>query len=233
MIEPMWALILGAVIAGAAYLGYAAKFKGIAMLVGVLMVGAALFLPGYGLYEFETPPVDTTIVSAGSCDITMTNGSWATSNLSGTVSDDGKTMTFVLDCAKSANTMTKHHGSINFSIVPVAPTGSTADDLIVVNYYVNEKQKYSGEYIFEESGDDWTADWMTEGAVEFDDGEGRTTLLYTDDFWAEFRFDLSSGTDSLGSEMQTVGESTSFSIVFSTASWSETYTVILITTETS
>jgi len=232
----MWALVIGLVLAGGAYLGYAGKYKGIAMIVGGLFILAALFMPGYGYwgdaFEYDTGTTDTTTVLATTqFDIEMSNGSWATGNITGTAYGDGTGVTYQLN-QDGTYTFDEIYLSANFSLSPVAPTGATNDELITISWSMNEEATYDGDDIFSQTSDVYDVDFWVNGitaatsdkAVE--EGSGSWTMQYTDDDYITMAATLSSGSaDTFAENMDTVGESYTVPITFSCGSWSETFDI--------
>lgn len=257
MIEVMYVLIAGLIIAAMGYfaIGIPKKMKSPALLLGIVLVGAALFYPGYGYYGdmFETPeetPV-ATVGAVATFDITLTNGSCVSvgattqaSNMPGTVSADGKTITYQVFYDSGTNSYDgsgvdasalRDSGATNFSIRPIAPVGADNTQLVTIAYNFNEEAKYSSEDVFDESADEKMVEWRIDSARTEGDSTGQYTMLYTDTDSLELRWQLAHGNNTLGDDFTTVGESMSLPVTFSNNyGWSETFTLtwVIIGTDT-
>jgi len=236
MIEAIYILIIGAILLGAGWLGYANKYKGVAMLIGAIMVLGGAFYPGYGLWEdmldVDTTP-DAAIISGVSFDITPTNGTYNYGDsgvaMAGTVAGDEKSITFPIT-VNNDNDFAGNASAVNFSIKPTAPIGATADDLATIYFSVDENQKYDGEEIYRESSGVMSAKWLINVGTDTENYEGQHTMLMTDEDWLCFGFWLDgAGTDTFGEEFDAIGDKLDIPITFwSDGGWSETFTITLI-----
>lgn len=207
-----------------------------AMVIGVSLAvfGGAFSIPALIGEEEEVvesggtvivQPQDTT-PSAASFDITPVNGSaWIAGEnyLTFTVADDEQSGTMQVN-QDGTNTFDEEHGSVNFTIDPIAAPGVDNNDLCTIYFEVDETLKYSGEYVFDESSNDYDCDWRVNGASTVDN-DGTHTMLYTDTAWVEFRFILESGTaNEFADEFDTVGESMTIPVTFHNVDWSWSWT---------
>jgi len=236
MITPaVGAIILGAIILLATYMY--AKSNLFAWIIGIIVLGAGLFAPAMvnDLFVEDTDETTSTI-STVSFDITPVNGSWPAASgdaCTVTIDDNEEGATVQLDVEDGTGYLPwANYTSVNFSIKPIAPAGATNDDLVTIHFSIDEDVKYGGEYMFYETGNDYSADWRIDGESTDDDGVGSHSMLFTDEDWIELRLRLSTGADSFCSEMQTVGESVTIPVTFSCGSWSETFDVTFIVIST-
>jgi len=241
MIDVGIALLIGIVALAAGYFGYAGKFKGLAMVLGGILVLGALFYPGYGYWGdvFEVPDeVDPAWGTRATLDATMANGTWATGTLPSTVSSDGQTITVQLALNTTANnftTTTLASGSVNFTFSPLTVAGAQSTDLITVRYTIDDDVRYSGNYVFARSAGDFVCNWYKDStASTTSTSTGQHTMAFTATETVQLRYTLSTGTDSFGSALQNVGDSFTVPVTLSTTGYSETFyiTYIVISTTT-
>lgn len=235
MIEAMYVLIIGIILLGAGYLGYAGKFKGIAMLLGAVMFLGGAFYPGYGLWDdvFTTDGTTPATTTGYSFDITPANGSYdpgAANVCTQTVADDEESTVVQIDMDIGDDTFKANYTSFNFTIRPVAPTGSTNDDLVTIYFGIDETYEYGGEPVFYESSNVYQAVWSITDSETTENYEGSHTMLYTDQDWIELRCILDGkGSDTLGEELDSVGDEFTIPVKFwADNGWSWTYDIHFI-----
>jgi len=119
----------------------------------------------------------------------------------------------------------------NFSITPVPPIGSNADDLATIYFETEYDMTHEGKDILKDNGN---GIYEANFSVGNDDPTGFTrwhhsgsdTMLLTDTLNLQLVYGLDGGGE-FAEVFQTVGESTSWTITFHNAdwTWSEVYTV--------
>lgn len=119
----------------------------------------------------------------------------------------------------------------NFSITPVPPTGSNADDLATIYFETEFDMQHEGEDILKDNGN---GIYEANFSIGNDDAtgftrwhhSGSTTTLLTTTTNLQLVYGLDGGGE-FAEKFQTVGESVTWTITFHNAdwSWSEVYTV--------
>jgi hypothetical protein len=244
MIDVGIALLVGLVLAGAGYLGYAGKFKGIAMIVGGIMVLSALFLQGYGYWGDEvtsfSSSTTTTVASGLEFNLDVKNGTTGLGNTTTVEINNAETQaTILLETCGSGGTqpLAGTHAAINFTITPEPPDGSTQDDLAVIYFESPYLMKYGGKYILNEDSDTYYANWSYAAGTNDEqnsDYEGHMNMLMTETGYCEITYEFdSASSDTFSNELDTIGKSGSWEITFHTADWgwSQTFLVTWILVE--
>jgi hypothetical protein len=119
-----------------------------------------------------------------------------------------------------------NYTGMNFSIVPVAPAGSSADDLATIYFESQYNMKHNGKYILDYNSAEtiFDAQWATGGynAATFAtwDHSGSYTMLYTDTLKLGLLFELNGGTAELPSEFHTVGDKIEWTVTLHNSDWS-------------
>lgn len=128
--------------------------------------------------------------------------------------------------------------ALNFTITPIAPSGSDSTNLATVYFESDYLMKYSGEYVLEENSDTYFANWTHRSGTKdqtTDDYSGSETMLLTENGYANISYAFDSGTsDIFSAELDSIGDQVSWSIRFHNAdnTWSQTFTVLAMVTET-
>lgn len=134
------------------------------------------------------------------------------------------------------DTFAVNYTALNFTVTPIPPVGSNADDLATIYFESEYDMKYENEYILRHSGnqDVFFANWTTghtNGATLYSwDHSGQDTMLLTDTNDYQIVYGLDGTPADFPDVFKTVGETASWTITFHNAdwSWSKVYTVNLI-----
>ncbi len=126
-----------------------------------------------------------------------------------------------------------NYTAMNFSVTPIPPTGANADDLATIYFESDYNMKYAGEYVLDHDGNEETFDatWIRCGADTTTwEHNGQDTMLFTDSAVYQLWYELNSGSTELTEDLQTVGETVSWSATLHNAdwSWSQVYTITAI-----
>ena len=231
MIEAIWLLIIGAIVL---FLGWQKKFgtySTLALIGGILMVGAGAFYPGYGVWEDSMQFTTTDSGAIDNVDITMTNGSWATGDITATADADGTGVTYQLN-QDGTHTFDETYLSANFSFSPVAPDDADDSDLITIKFSIpGNEVTYDSDDVWDETSEIEDIDWFHNGIASGSDKDiegcsGSIVMKYTDTDYLTFTAELASGAaDTFADNMDTVGESYTVPITFEYGGQTETFDV--------
>jgi len=238
MIEALWILIFGIIIFALGYLGKAGKYKTLALVAGGLMVLGGAFYPGYGLwedtFEFEIAP-EGAIPEGDIWDVTVANGTFAGTTLTGSAADDDYSITYSLD-SDGTHTLLQTRGSANFSFVPTPPAGTSGDDVVTVVASFNENA-YVGNNIevFQQANNKAMVNWSWNGGGGPDtDGTAIMSATWNTLEWAQLNFALDSGAaDTFADVYDEVGEQYTVPVTFTCGDWSETLNLIFFVVDDS
>jgi len=232
MISAALALLIGLVVLGLGIWKLQGNQKTLAIGAGAVLVLCGAVLPGYGIWEDaidlggDTPAAVSSGLSAD-FEITPTSGSWGTADATITIADDDESATVSINHNSTSNYFDENYTAVNFSINPIAPVGATNDDLVTINFAVDETQKYGGEYIFAESSNTYGVNWSINGE-SVENYDGSFTMLYTETAYVELRMELDGSSTGIGAELDSVGESLTIPVRFTANGFSWTFDVNLI-----
>lgn len=240
MTTEMWlgfaAFIIGLVlIAGAAFRKQAGwKMNPVySFVIGAVLVvfgGAIGVVP---MFEGEALNVNVDVDAPGvtvekpTFEIECKNGTAIDKEMTVEVDEDDTGSTFIFD-ANPGGVINANYSALNFSITPVPPEGSTADSLATIYFETDYDMKFGGEYILQESGGVYFANWTYrsgDNTIKTADYSGSMTMLMTESAYAEIDYNINADeTDAFGEELDTVGQGGSWDITFHNSDWSWSWT---------
>jgi len=221
-LNPMWAGVIGTLLI---------VFGGI--------VGLLPMIPEEGgtVVNVDAPGVTLT---QPTFSLDVTNGTTGLGNTTTVQVNEDETMATVLleTCGSGGNQpLAGTHFGVNFTVAPIPPNGATADSLATVYFETDYLMKFNGEYILAESDGTYYANWSYAGGTSDEalkDYASQMTMLMTEVGYAEITYEMDSGSaDRFSAELDTIGDTGSWDIVFHNEdwSWSETFTVTWILVE--
>jgi len=234
-IELGWALIIGAVII-ALFGYYALNKKGMKALTPVI---AILFIAGIALsfVQVTEQPTATTTTGATTFSIDTNDPASGGNDIDNCAWDDDETILTIPLEITGSNNLDGNRSHSNFTLKPVAPSGAKSDELVTIYFSSDYLMKYGGEYVLEETGGIYFANWtygVDGSASQTDDYEGSMSMLLTDTGWANITWRFDSGTaDCFSEELDSIGDKVVWNVKFWTdGGWSQTFNIEAIVIET-
>ena len=205
-------------------------------VIGVILVvfgGATGILPMIPEAE-EVPPTNIinlpgVTVPQPTFSIDVENGTVigsATNRTKVSISDDEKSATLAFTVDLSENEISAKFACVNFTVTPLPSAQATADSLATIYFETDYLMKYGGEYVLTETSDVYWANWSYSGGDSDDstsDYDGSMTMLMTETGWCQIDYQLDDGTDSFGEEVDSIGDSGSWTITLHNEDWSWSY----------
>jgi hypothetical protein len=134
----------------------------------------------------------------------------------------------------SVSRFARNYTAVNFTLTPVAVAGADNTDLATIYFESEYAMKFSGEPVLLADGNDvYFANWShCESGGQKYRYSGSLSTLFTSSEVLQCVYKLDTTVDDgVAEEMATVGDSVSWAITFHNSdwSWSQTYTILLIT----
>ena len=198
---------------------------------------AIVFIVGLALqYDIPSAPAEITDELVSGWEVTgndITASGWITGT--GTWDDEEAPEVLTLQLNRdNAGTGDGTYDEVvfvgNFTVDPTSGTGADTTKLVALHYKTDYNMKYSGEYVLDQSGGNYLANWSnskTSGAKYYESSVDVT--LDEADTTLQVAFSIDSGNDTVCDYLDAVGDTVSWTItLWDDYGWIDTYSVIAI-----
>lgn len=141
--------------------------------------------------------------------------------------NDTMTLTVPLTVQDSSDgNLTDHKTGVNLTVDPIAIAGGASDISAVIHFDSDYLMKYGGEYVLDESGDEYEAVWTKPGMTT-KRYAGTYDLTVAEEGWLQIDYTMNNATaGNWVSELSQIGDTVTWYITLSTTcGWRETITV--------